>query len=1023
MQTAKWVRRITVWGSLGVLVTVCAVFIAEELLTSDLQARYLSSLGEQMSFKLEHGASSSIRYPKDGPYDLRLGYVGLPNFLERLQHGGFGVVSQARVSPMLARVVDAGLFVPYYEKSQAGLSILDRDDRVLFNSTYPSRVYPHFEAIPPLVVNTLLFIENRELLDERYPHLNPAVEWDRFGRAALEMVARKLGADIHVPGGSTMATQLEKYRHSPGGRTDSVVEKFRQMGSVSLRAYLLGPDTLQVRRAIALAYLNSMPLASVPNYGEVHGLGDGLWAWYGADFDTANRLLSLKSIYSSERITEEQAQAYRQVLSLLIAQRRPAYYLARDHAALQELADSHLRVLARQGIIPMALRDAALRVHATLMQGPPAPSSATPFVERKTENVVRARLAAALGVERLYDLDRIDLTARTTIDQTTQQAVSKALRKLDDPKQADAAGLFGFRLLSAANDLRPIVYSLMLYERGPQGNLLRVQADNYDEPLDVNEGIRLDLGSTAKLRTLVTYLELIAELHQRYAGETPKTLRKVAVHPLDHLSRWVIDRLLAEPQLGRSELLAAALERPYSASPRERFFTGGGLHTFVNFKSTDNGKVMSVREALRDSVNLVFIRVMRDIVQHHLYRPEGIVRWAEAEDDGRRGEYLERFADREGRTFLRRFYGKYRGKSDTLGELTKSVLPVPKRLVTVYRSVYPDHDVAALAAYLRAHNATEALSEKAIAELYWKYSPDQFNLQDRGYIARIHPLEIWLVSYLVKHPNATLREVVAASAQQRQEVYRWLFKTSRTHAQDKRIQTLLEIDAFARVHSAWKRLGYPFGTLTPSYASAIGASADRPAALAELMGILANDGVRLPTVRFHALHFAAGTPFETSVQMPTAPGKRVLMSEVAGAARTALIDVVQRGTAERIKGVYKGPDGQALIVAGKTGTGDHRREIYGARGRLIRSQVVSRTATFAFMIGDRFFGALTAYVTGPAAARYRFTSALPVQVLKSLESTLAPLITRGYADQYPDLPGAIMAAAAKGSEPADTAQH
>ena len=58
------------------------------------------------------------------------------------------------------------------------------------------------------------------------------------------------------------------------------------------------------------------------------------------------------------------------------------------------------------------------------------------------------------------------------------------------------------------------------------------------------------------------------------------------------------------------------MERRYSASPAERFFTGGGVHTFANFKREDNGKVPTVREALRDSVNLAFVRLMRDIVDH-----------------------------------------------------------------------------------------------------------------------------------------------------------------------------------------------------------------------------------------------------------------------------------------------------------------------------------------------------------------------------------------------------------------------
>ena len=39
-----------------------------------------------------------------------------------------------------------------------------------------------------------------------------------------------------------------------------------------------------------------------------------------------------------------------------------------------------------------------------------------------------------------------------------------------------------------------------LYERGAGVNYLRVQADNLDQPFDMNRGAKLDLGSTAKLR-------------------------------------------------------------------------------------------------------------------------------------------------------------------------------------------------------------------------------------------------------------------------------------------------------------------------------------------------------------------------------------------------------------------------------------------------------------------------------------------------------------------------------------------
>jgi hypothetical protein len=79
-------------------------------------------------------------------------------------------------------------------------------------------------------------------------------------------------------------------------------------------------------------------------------------------------------------------------------------------------------------------------------------------------------------------------------------------------------------------------------------------------------------------------------------------------------------------------------------------------------------------------------------------------------------------------------------------------------------------------------------------------------------------------------------------------------------------------------------------------------------------------------------------------------------------------------------------------LGGKTGTGDHRFETYNRQGLLIESRVVNRAATFVFLIGDRFFGTITAYVPGAGAARYDFTSALPVQILARLAPELLPIV-------------------------------
>ncbi|MDT9151287.1 hypothetical protein RSW37_26500, partial [Escherichia coli] len=76
------------------------------------------------------------------------------------------------------------------------------------------------------------------------------------------------------------------------------------------------------------------------------------------------------------------------------------------------------------------------------------------------------------------------------------------------------------------------------------------------------------------------------------------------------------------------------------------------------------------------------------------------------------------------------------------------------------------------------------------------------------------------------------------------EVYSWLFKTRHRSARDSRIRTMLEVEAFLDIHQRWARLGYPFDHLVPSLATALGSSGDRPAALAELMGIIQNGGIR-----------------------------------------------------------------------------------------------------------------------------------------------------------------------------------
>jgi hypothetical protein len=148
--------------------------------------------------------------------------------------------------------------------------------------------------------------------------------------------------------------------------------------------------------------------------------------------------------------------------------------------------------------------------------------------------------------------------------------------------------------------------------------------------------------------------------------------------------------------------------------------------------------------------------------------------------------------------------------------------------------------------------------------------------------------------------------------------------------------------------------------MTPSYASALGASGDRPAALAELMGIIVNGGLRRPLTRVSTLQFATGTPYETHLTARPMPGERVLQPEVADVVRRALIGVVEQGTARRLEGMLRRHDGSSIEIGGKTGTGDHRYDTHGRDGQVLSSRVVNRSATLVFFICSRWSMALAA---------------------------------------------------------------
>jgi len=986
----RWVHRHATVLKYVVLPMLALTLITVEVRTSIGQAVLLSSWAGAMTYTVESGPSDRIRFPETGPYNDRLGYSSLPTMIDDLTTKRFKITKQAEMSLPMALTMDLGLYPVYRHKDQAGLAILDQRERSLSTVHYPGQAYTDQDSIPDMVWKSLLFIENRDLLDRSHPYKNPAVEWDRFAYAA----AQRIVTGGEGPGGSTLATQLTKVRHSPDGLTRTIPEKLRQMASASLLAYRNGMETQRERKQIVKKYLNQLPLAATANHGEVNGLGDGLRAWYGSDFESVNEVLTRVPADSSISTNKlrRRALAYRQVLSLLLSTRSPTRYLVKADGpeALAELTDHYLPIMAEAGIISQKLCKMALKTKVTVLRRAPERPTAS-YVTQKAANSVRMELLRRLGITNLPALNRLDLTTHTTFDRDVQEAVADLLSRLQQPEYLQEKNLSW--MLGEGNPWN-VKYSLVLYERQPHANVLRVQADNVNGPFDVNQDSMLELGSTAKVRVLVTYLQLVERVYEAHTGKSPEVLADIPVPEEDDISRWTINHLREHPDASRKEVLLAAVERTYSGDPSERFFTGGGVHVFQNYSDKSN-RTMTVRAAAQESANLVFVRIMEDVVNYHIARlPGQAYSMLEDPSNERRDEYLQRFAMHEGRLFLGRYLRAYNSEAprghvlDVLG--SRHTLPAAK-LAWAYRSVFPEARREAFGRYLRTYASDrETLSEAQIESLYAERNPSDYTWQELGYLAGVHPLELWLVAYLHTHPAAGYREVMDASVDVRQNVYDWLFRKSK-ETQDPRIRTILEQEAFNEIHKMWSRLGYPFERLVPSLATALGSSADRPAALAELMGILLRDGRRYPTVRIDSLHFAANTPYETKLERKMPEPVQVLSPELCAVARDVLQGVVEGGTAVRARGAITAPDGSPVVIGGKTGTGDNR--VYTTAPNGTRTSVaMSRTSTFVFYVGDRFFGTVVAYVDGPEADDYQFTSSLTTSILQLLGPSLSPLL-------------------------------
>ncbi|HTK85650.1 MAG TPA: transglycosylase domain-containing protein [Patescibacteria group bacterium] len=931
----------------------------------------------------------------DGPYDRRNGYTDIDEYSQRLADHGYPLTAYASAEPQ--SVVGVKIYPPYREKAQTGLRIVTTEGgRPVYTSVFPRKVYKDYDSIPPILAKSLQFAENKELLKDHPPTWNPAVEWDRFARAAA--------GQAHVikdkSGGSTLETQRQKYQHSEGGVTKSAGDKITQIFSASAEATLTDSPAQQS----TLDYMNSVPFASYPGYGEVNGFADGLEVWFGEDFDNVNRLLLLDQSKLNDEELAQVAKVYREAFSLAMAVKKPSDFLVKHRASLQQRLDSYLPILVKEGIITQRFATAVKA--AKVVYADPSHIKAGNIMPDKAVQSMRLELLNLMPVpDGLYGLDRRDIDVTTTEDPGLNRGLATAMDILTDPTRNTAAGFTGYQLLppGAGKDIH---LAATIMERLPDGHsVIRGQMDNFAGPFNINEGSRLQLGSTSKVLTTYSYLDIAEDIYNKYTSDPAKFFSR-SFNPNDAIAIWA-QGYLSQPGADKSYkgFIHAAMQRKYSGNPGEVFYTAGGQHVFENFERNENFQEYTVEQALVHSVNLCFIRIMRDVENYMIDEkmhidtgPNGIYRDL---DSSLRKTYLERFAAFEGGQFLGRAWQEQSGLSpDQVADmLSTKAGHKPAALAVIYKATHPSGTSEGLKNFIVAHGGG---SEKQDFSKYESYGPERYSLNDLIYLTGLkNPFDYWLAAYKTQHPDATRQDAIKAATELRAdgssvvfEMYSWMLEPKnltdgKIKRQNLNIQTMLEREAFEYIRQQWVRIGYPFDDIVASYASAIGVSGNTPKALGVVMGIVGSGGLRSEPIRFTDFVMARGTPYARYHHIQMADPIRVMSPEIAGELKNAMIGVVEEGTARRAAHSITLDNGHVLTIYGKTGTGDNREG----------DDVKNRTATFMFNIDDRFYGTVLAYVDGPEAAHYKFTSALAAQLFKIIVNTpeVKEYLNRSYA--------------------------
>jgi len=269
---ALWIIPILI--ALGIL-TVIVTLIRDEMHTSKLQAEWLSAYGKQMTYMLQPGPNPELHYPPSGPYNQRLGYSYLPFFIKSLQTDDYAVQAQMRTSKTWQYFEDRGLYPIYHAKTVAGLTLYDREGQRIYASAYPDRVFTDFHIIPPLLTDTLLYIEIASCLRTALSPATRSLNGIVFSTPFLDRWRANLCPASTQAAAVHSQHRLKNFAIHPAAK--QITRSIKCAKSLPHPCAFISTAKIPVRQGkkIVLDYLNSTPLSARPGFGEINGIGTG----------------------------------------------------------------------------------------------------------------------------------------------------------------------------------------------------------------------------------------------------------------------------------------------------------------------------------------------------------------------------------------------------------------------------------------------------------------------------------------------------------------------------------------------------------------------------------------------------------------------------------------------------------------------------------------------------------------------------------------------------------------------------